>query len=158
MSAQGAQAGQTATAGGNCGEGACAQVGHSIFGSPSEQETGTFKTILGFDAAKRGIAYKFGVDPYSYNGLLQKSLEDLTWAAFGGGFIVRVGFMAIPSPASVAVRVPALSENMNKLVAQNTSAQLKSINAKKLEAMGVPSEIARMLKISGAFLRCRTTE
>ena len=133
------------------------QVGHSIFGSPSEQETGTFKTILGFDAAKRGIAYKFGVDPYSYNGLLQKGLEDLTWAAFGGGFVVRVGFMAIPSPASVAVRVPALSENMNKLIAQNTPAQLKSINAKKLEAMGVPSEIARTFLNNPKFSPSRIT-
>ena len=51
--------------------------------------------------------------------------------------------MAIPSPASVAVRVPAPSEIMNNLIAQNTRAQPKPINAKKLEAMGVPSEIAR---------------
>jgi len=133
------------------------QVGHSILGSPSEQETGTFKTILGFDAAKRGIAYQFDVDPYSYNGLLQKSLEDLTWAAFGGGFVVRVGFMAIPSPASVAVRVPALSENMNKLIAQNTPAQLKSINAKKLKAMGVPSEIAQFFLNNPKISPSRTT-
>ncbi len=133
------------------------QIGHSIFGSPSEQETGTFKTILGFDAAKRQMAYKFGVDPYSYNEQLQKSLEDLTWAAFGGGFVVRVAFMAIPSPASVAVRVPALSESMNKLILQKTPAQLKSINAKKLEAMGVPLEVARTFLNAPKFSPSLTT-
>ncbi len=91
------------------------QVGHTVAGSPSYQETGTLKAIVGFDSTKRGLAHKFGVDPYSSNPLLQDRLEELTWAAFGGGFVVRIGTMAIPSPAKLAVKAPMLSNSMNNL-------------------------------------------
>ncbi len=117
-------------------------LGHSLFGSPSEQESGPVSTLIGYDAQKRKIAFEYGVDPYSYNQLLQERLVELARASTAGGLAVKVGFAFIPGPGKWAVKGTSLTSQLNQLVRDKTPAELKSINRKKLEAMGVAPALA----------------
>ena len=110
-------------------------IGHSIFGSPSEEEEGVVKRILGFDATKRGYAQEFEVDPYSTNEPLQDRMKDLSWASFAGGMTTAVATSFIPGTAGLVVAATSFSNDMNQLVYDNNPPKLKSINREKLEAM-----------------------
>jgi hypothetical protein len=46
-------------------------IGHALFGTTGAGEDNALKTVIGFADAKRAYAYRFGVDPYSTNDLLQ---------------------------------------------------------------------------------------
>lgn len=116
-------------------------IGHSIFGSPSEQEAGVIETVIGYDVQKRKIAFDYGVDPYSYNGLLQERLIELARAATVGGIGVKVGFSFIPGPGRLAVGGTSLTSQMNGLIRDKSPAELKSLNRDKLEAMGVGEQL-----------------
>ena len=120
------------------------QIGHSMFGAPSEMEEGTLKVFLGFDGMKRNFAFQFGVDPYSMNPLLQKRLNDISWTAFAGNLTVRAAFIAIPGAAGGAVSGTSFSKGMRVLARDKTPAELKKYNRKKLKAMGVDEEVAEM--------------
>ena len=117
-------------------------IGHAMFGDPSEQEEGVLKTIIGFDAAKRGLAAQFGVDPYSSNRLLQEQLDDISWVAFAGGIGPKLAFSFIPGNVGTVVQVTSFSDGMAKLVTTMTPSELKSLNRDVMLAMGVEPQLA----------------
>ena len=53
-------------------------IGHGLFGSPSDEEEGVAKRVLAFDATKRAFAHEFQVDPYSTNEPMQDRLKDIS--------------------------------------------------------------------------------
>jgi hypothetical protein len=106
-------------------------LGHAAFGGASEQESGVLKTAIGFDAAKRQFAYRVGVDPYTTFAPVADQLSDLAWAAVAGGLTVSV-FAAIPGTAGSVMSGTKTGDAMNRLVRDNTPAELKKINAGKL--------------------------
>ena len=118
------------------------QIGHTIYGSPSEGEEGTLKVIFGFNGVKRNFAYQFGVDPYSTNPLLQKYLNEITWTAFAGNLTVRAAFMAIPGVAGTVVSGTSFSKGMRVLARDMTTAELKKYNREKLKTMGADEEVS----------------
>jgi len=69
-------------------------VGHSITGGKSDEEANTGETLIGYDVAKRQFAYKFGVDPYTTEPLVQERLAELTRAAVAGGLSMKVAYSA----------------------------------------------------------------
>ena len=119
-------------------------LGHSMFGSPSEQESGVLKTALGFDEAKRQFAFGLGVDPYTSFPPVRERLDEIAWTATGGGLTVSAAFGAIDAPAGRALSGTKLAGGMAKLIAESTPAELKRINADKLSAMYVNDDIARL--------------
>lgn len=119
-------------------------MGHSLWGGPSEREEGFVKTLIGFDSLKRKFAYEFGVDHYSRYEQLQEQLNEISWTAFAGSITVRAAFLAIPSAAGMAVRGTGFSNGMNKLIRDKTPAELKEFNAGKLNAMGVHASVAEI--------------
>lgn len=120
-------------------------VGHSLFGSPSEEEAGTIETVVGYDAIKRKFAYEFGVDPYTNYEALQERLIELSRAALLGGITTKVAFAAIPNrAASITLRATSFSEGMRKLVRDTSPAELKQINAEKLAEMGVDDSVSEL--------------
>ena len=118
------------------------QIGHTIYGDPSEMEEGTLKAVFGFDGIKRKFAYEFGVDPYSTNPLLQTRLNSISWTAFAGNMTVRAAFMAIPGGAGTAVSGTGFSKGMRILARDSTPAELKKYNREKLTAMGINEDVA----------------
>ena len=119
-------------------------IGHSLFGGASKYESGVLKTTLGFDAAKRKIAHKFGIDPYTSFQPVLNRLNDISWAGVAGGLTVSAGFRLTPAPAQGVLNVTKTGDAMNRLVRDNTPADLKRINASKLRQMGVNEAVADM--------------
>jgi hypothetical protein len=120
-------------------------VGHSLFGSPSEEEAGAIETVVGYDVIKRQYAYEFGVDPYTHYKALQERLIELSRAALVGGITTKVAFAAVPNrPASITLRATGFSEGMRKLVRDKSPAELKDINGERLAKMGVDGSVAEL--------------
>lgn len=132
-------------------------VGHTIFGKPSEDESGTLAAAAGFDAAKRQFAFRFGVDPYSRYEAMQERLNDLAWAAFGGGLPMTVAFSAIPGNVGTTVQVSGLANRMSKLVSDKSPRELKDINNTKLEKMGFTKSIRRAFLDHPQYSPTKTT-
>jgi hypothetical protein len=78
--------------------------------------------------AKRQIAKKFKVDPYSDNDGLQKKLDDLALATTAGGFALTV-----VNPVAIVSTVATV----NNLVWDTPAPDLQVLNGKKLAASGV---------------------
>lgn len=119
-------------------------VGHSMFGGASEQEEGVLKTALGFAAAKRKFAYKFGIDPYTSFPPVKARLNEISWAGVAGGLTVSAAFNAIPGPAGGVLSGTKAGDAMNRLIRDRTPAELKKVNAAKLRLMGVHDYVAEL--------------
>ncbi len=119
-------------------------IGHSMFGGASEQEEGVLKTALGFATAKRKFAYRFGIDPYTSFPPVKERLDEIAWAGVAGGLTVSVAFSAVPGPAGGVLKGTKTGDAMNRLVRDNTPAQLKKINEQKLRLMGVHSSVVEL--------------
>jgi hypothetical protein len=115
-------------------------IGRSITSNDPHQ-AGVAETALGQAAAKRAFAYTFDVDPYTQFRPLQKSLNDLGWAAASGGLTIKVAYSLIPGMAGVIVTANGATNSMKALVRDNSPAQLDTINRETLRLMGVSGPI-----------------
>jgi len=52
--------------------------------------------ILGFSDARRKLAKRLGVDPYTTNPVLDERLDEITWSIFAGNFGIDVATSLIP--------------------------------------------------------------
>lgn len=120
-------------------------IGHSLFGGASEQEEGVLKTALGFDAAKRKFAYKFGIDPYTSFPPVKQRLEEISWAGVAGNLTISAAFQGIPKPAKGAVSGTKAADGLSRLVRDNTPVELKRIHGEKLKAMKVNDSVAELI-------------
>lgn len=59
-------------------------------------------TALGFEAERRRLAERLGVDPYTTNPVLSERLTDVAWVAFSGRFAIQAA-MTILVPYSEAM-------------------------------------------------------
>ena len=114
-------------------------IGRSI-SSNDPHQAGVAETALGQATAKRAFAYEFGVDPYTRFKPLQKNLDDLGWAAAGGGLTTKLAFALLPGGVGTVVSATGTAASMKALVRDKSPAQLDSINRDKLKAMGVGSQ------------------
>ena len=74
------------------------------------------KDALGYSEKNRQIALQMGVDPYSTNAVLQKALDDVTTAAWAGGFAFNVATFPISGPAGAALTVTNLNSTVTDLL------------------------------------------
>ena len=95
------------------------------------------KDLSALSEIKRKFAYKFGVDPYSSNRVLQKSLNSLSWAGLGGGISVTLLNTPISEPEEQVVRSSTLTRKVNELLRDNAPEDLRKINEELLVGMGV---------------------
>lgn len=125
-------------------------VGRSI-ASDDPHQANVAETALGQAAAKRAYAYEFRVDPYTGYAPLQKSLDDIAWAAAGGGLTMKVAFSFIPGAAGIVVSATGTTDTMRALVRDKSPVELEKINKGKLKAMGVPDKLAQALHANNAY-------
>jgi hypothetical protein len=90
------------------------------------------KDLVGVNKAKRRLAKRAGVDPYSTNKVLQEELDRLSWAAFGGGFALDQAMSGIPLTGEVT--------QVSDMVWESTPADLEVTGREKLAKMGVTKE------------------
>jgi len=119
-------------------------VGRAI-ASNDPHQANVAKTALGQSTAKRAFAYQFGVDPYSSFKPLQEKLDDLAWAATGGGMTIKAVFSMIPDVVGTVVSVTGTTDGMRMLVRDSSPAQLEAHNRKILKAMKVQQNLVDAL-------------
>jgi hypothetical protein len=121
-----------------------ADIGYSIVSDDPSQEN-VAKTVTGFSAAKRQLAYKLGVNPYSSFEPLQEHLSDVAWVATGGGMTITAAFNTITGKAGKVVRITAGSNTARKVVRDKSPRDLKNHNMESLGKMGVNDDLAETL-------------
>ncbi len=115
----------------------------STKGSSQSQRAGaddTAKDLLGVNKAKRGIAQQIGADPYTTNPVLAKQLDDLARAAFAGGVSLDVAMAVTTAGVATAISTTATVSN---LVWEKSPEDIRTVNEKKLAAMGVAADTIR---------------
>jgi hypothetical protein len=120
---------------------------------PGEKSTGdktgdAAKSVVGASKAKRALARKFNVDPYSTNAALQKKLDDLALATSAGGFA-----MNMVNPVALLSTVATV----NSLVWDTPAPDLQAMNDKKLAALGVSEKTRKALFANTLFTPTQQT-
>jgi hypothetical protein len=98
---------------------------------------------LSMSSQKREYAYTFGVDPYSSNRVLQEELNSLGWAGAAGSLTVSAALAPFGGPAAMVISYTRLAKTFNDLLKDKNPEELRQINAKKLQAMGVSQELSK---------------
>jgi len=97
---------------------------------------------LGFDEDRRRLARELGVDPYTTNTVLDKKLDEVTWAAFAGNFSVDVATSLIPGGVLLSS-----SQQLSNWVYDTPPGDLRLAIEKNLLAMGASQdEVDRLLR------------
>jgi hypothetical protein len=107
--------------------------------------------IIGYTRAKRQVAAKLGVDPYSTNSVLQKELDGIAWASWGGGFTFSAATFPISGPAGLALTATSVSKTVGQLINEKTATELKAINRSALRTAGVSANDAERFLENSAF-------
>jgi len=94
--------------------------------------TGATKELIGFNSAKRSLARRVGIDPYSTNPVLQKELDRLAWAAFAG----EVGIGQTVGKIPLQGEISAVSD----MVWDTPPGDLEVANRAKLKGLGIPKD------------------
>jgi hypothetical protein len=116
-------------------------IGYSIVSDDPSQEN-VAKTAVGFGAAKRQLAHKLRVNPYSSYQPLQDQMSEIAWTMVGGGLTVMAGFSQISSTAGQVVRITSGSNTARKLVRDKSPRELRNHNLEALDKMGVSEDLA----------------
>jgi hypothetical protein len=123
----------------------------NIFGgSRSDSESSRMKDLTGFSKTKRDYGYEFGVDVYSRNSILQKQLDEITWAGFGGNIAMSTLLLSVPGSKPV-LSVTGGTELLNKVFRDSAPADLRKLNRAKLESMGVSKDISDLFIKNGKY-------
>lgn len=95
-------------------------------------------STLGVSSARRQLANKLGVDPYTDFKPLADALEDMAQVTALGDLTVSGAFMAIPGGAGMAVSYSKTGQEVEQMVLDKTPSELRDTNRAKLTAMRVP--------------------
>ena len=98
-------------------------------------------STLGVSSAKRKIANKLGVDPYTDFKPLADALEDMARVTALGDLTVSGAFMAIPGGAGMAVSYSKTGQDVEQMMLDKTPSELRDANKAKLGAMGIPRPV-----------------
>jgi hypothetical protein len=89
---------------------------------------------MGVGKARRQLAHKVGVDPYTSNPLVSKRLDSLSKAAFAGGVSIDVVFAVASGGAATAV---SFTRTVSNLAWELPPEDIRARNQTNLAAMGV---------------------
>ena len=108
--------------------------------------------IFGYDDARRRLAKRVRVDPYTTNPVLAKRLDDVAWASFAGG--LGLDLVKAQVPGSFAVSV---TTTLSDWVWDTPPNDLRVANNGALLALGVDQEsVDRLLRHPAYTLTLQT--
>jgi len=121
-----------------------------IFGNAAEAitmehdpaEDGRIKQLLFVSSWKRDFAAKRGVDVYSSNKVLQEELNSVGWAAAIGGLTVSLATMGASATGVVVMKNLRMADQIGNALTEEPPGRLRIINMEKLQAVGVPDDLA----------------
>ncbi len=112
------------------------RIGAGMAKTDSQGES-TIGSLTGAGTAKRNLAYKYGVDPYTKFEPLRQQLASLSAASAVGGTATGVGFAFVTGGAGVAISVGSGSETLRATLRDSTAAELEETGRRQLAAMNV---------------------
>jgi len=114
------------------------RVGASMNATDPSRES-MIGSLTGASEAKRRLAYKMGVDPYTQFPPLSDQLSRLAGASAWGGTATGVGLAFVSGGAGLAISVGGTSESLRSLLRDKSAAELEKIGRKLLSVMGIPT-------------------
>ena len=112
------------------------RVGASMDATDPSRES-MIGSITGASEAKRRLAYKMGVDPYTQFPPLSGQLSRLASASALGGTATGVGLAFVSGGAGLAISVGGTSESLRALLRDKSAAELEKIGREMLSTMGI---------------------
>jgi hypothetical protein len=106
-----------------------------------EEGQGALDSYLRFERARRRLAARLDVDDHARNPALQRELNRVALAMFGGGF--PLSRVPLPEGAPPASHRPfAADARLASLLADDTAEDLRRVDRIELAVLGVPPELA----------------
>ncbi|MDR3404818.1 MAG: hypothetical protein P4L99_20105 [Chthoniobacter sp.] len=102
----------------------------------SQYEDSNAAQMIGFAKAKRDVALKLGVDPYSSNVALQKELNSVSWAAYAGKMTFTIATAPVGGGAGMALSATGISSTFENAIRDQSPSDLRLSSLKLLLAMG----------------------
>jgi hypothetical protein len=93
--------------------------------------------LIGFSQAKRELAGRTTVDPYTTNPAMQERLNALSWPSWGGGILTTLGTAPVAGVAGYALTATSLPESMHLVNLDKAPEDLRIENRRRLEEIGV---------------------
>jgi hypothetical protein len=103
----------------------------------SEYEDSNAAQLIGFSKAKRDVALKLGVDPYSSNEALQRELNGVSWAAYAGKMTFTLATAPVGGGAGMALTATGVTDTFEQALRDQSPGDLRLSSLKRLLAMGV---------------------
>src|SRR5256884_5014909 len=126
-------------------------------GAEGDGDGNRMKDAIGYSDKKRKIALQMGIDPYSTNTVLQKQLDDVTWASWAGGFAFSVATFPISGPIGAALTVTNLNSTVEELLREKSPSELEQINRATFRAMGASASDTERILHGGAVTPTQST-
>ncbi len=114
------------------------ELGEKREHSPYEDNVG--ENLIGFSKTKRELALKLGVDPYSSNETLQKELNGIAWASFGGKMTISLALAPVGGPAGAVITGVNVSDAATQALLDQSPSDLRRKHLDVLLAMNVPRD------------------
>lgn len=111
----------------------------------SDSPDGTFASVLGVSEAKRTLAKKFGVDPYTDFDPLARRLTELAEASAAGQLVVKGALAVVTGGAAVAISGVSTASSIRSLIYDKTASQIRDINRNKLKALKFNARLIKLL-------------
>jgi hypothetical protein len=111
-------------------------------GDRGELEDSAFKELIGFERKKRRIAAELGVDPYSSNRVLQRSLNRFAWAAYAGGLpSMFIPFTDVETETAAEPAATSEADRLDEILQHYSPEDLDRLNRIELAVMGTPKPL-----------------
>jgi len=107
--------------------------------------------LIGFSKAKRDVALKLGVDPYSSNEVLQKELNSVSWAAYAGKMTFTLATAPISGGAGLALTATGVTSTFENALRDLSPGDLRLASLQRLLAMGCDRATADAFLNNTAF-------
>jgi len=128
------------------------KVGENMKGGASDYEDKAYADLAGAAQAKRQLAAKYGVNPYTTNPELQDELNKVAWVQAGVGGAINIGLgAATGGAAGLAVTAVNANTRLYARVRDEDPANLRIENRKKLLELGLTKEETEPLLKHHAF-------
>ena len=101
----------------------------------SQYEDSNAAQLIGFAKAKRDVALKLGVDPYSSNQTLQRELNGISWAAYAGKMTFTIATAPVGGGAGIALTATNLTNTFDQALRDQSPVDLRLSSLKRLLAM-----------------------
>lgn len=120
-------------------------------------EDSNAESLIGFSKAKRDLAVKLGVDPYSSNETFQKELNGIAWASFAGQMTMTLALAPVGGAAGAVITGVNISDTATKALVDKSPSDLRHDELQKLVALKISQEDASAFLNNPAYSPTRAT-